>query len=152
MEEKIKQLKKQLRNIYNELDKLIHTNEEENKIDFSQWIGRHSENLCIFGKNKMLKSLNYIDEINIAYNNMMRELYDKPINYEVIEQKDLKHGDVFIQDMIKNPKTYDFNIYLGKNYDHVFIQYLDEFDDYEVVNYTYFHVNPNEKVKRFLRE
>jgi len=152
MEEKIKQLKEQLQNIDKELDKLIHINEEENKIDFSQWIGTRLGDLCILGKNKMLITVDCGNEISIAYNNVYRELYNSPINYEVIEQKDLKYGDVFIQDKIKNPKTYDFHIYIGKNYNYIFIQYLDEFDNFHVVNYTYFDINPNEKVKRFLRE
>jgi len=151
MEEKINQIKEQLQKIYKELDELIHTNEEK-KIDFSKWIGRCGGDLCIFGKYGMLISVDCGNEISIAYNNVYRELYNSSINYEVIEQKDLKHGDVFIQDKIQNPKTHDFDIYIGKNYNYILTQYLDEFDNFEVVNYTYFDINPNQKVKRILRE
>jgi len=152
MDEKIKQLKEEVDKISKELDELIHTNEEEKKNDFSKWIGRCGRDLCIFGKNGMLITVDCGNEISIAYNNVYREIYNSSINYEVIEQKDLKFGDVFIGDNIKHPSIEDFDIYMGKNYNYILTQYLDEFGNLEVVNYSYSDINPNQKVKRFIRE
>ena len=156
MEELIKQIKQKVKEISKELDDLIHSNEGiEEKMDFSKWIGRNRDDLCIFGK-KMLQSVKsakfHDGEISVQYDNINRVDYNDSVEYEVVEEKDLEFGDIFIDDDIENPDLKDFEIFMGKDENYIYVQFLNEEYDFEFIDYYSFNIQPHKKVKRFLRE
>ena len=155
MEDKIKQIKQKVEEINKELDDLIHSNgDNEEKMDFSKWIGRNRDDLCIFGK-KMLQSVKsakfHDGEISVQYDNINRVDYNDSVEYEVIEEKDLKYGDIFIDDIIKNPRLEHFEIYIGKDENYIYVQFLYQTRGVELIE-SLPCIKTNLKVKRFLRE
>jgi hypothetical protein len=97
------------------------------KYDFSEWVGKVCDNLCIFGDNVMLKSWNTIKGISIQYDNFHRDIYRENISYRETTLDNLQYGDIFItknrvETNIKGNRGFyldDFEIYIGKSNDGV---------------------------------
>ena len=122
------------------------------KIDFNKFIGRLCNILCIKGENIMLKSFES-GLLNLRVDNINRDDYVEPINYEVIEMKDLRIGDIFILDDIEHFKLDNFEIFLGKDYSDDFTtQHIIKYEGIEMINYKHYYNTSSTLVKRFLRE
>ena len=124
---------------------------DEEKMDFSKWIGRRNSNLCILGNKNMLKSIDFGYKISFEYNNLMKKKYNDPVDYEVIEEKDLKYGDIFIDDRITNPTLKDFEVFMGRDQAFYYVQFLYQRRGIDLIE-SLTCIKTNLKVKRFLRK
>jgi hypothetical protein len=129
--------------------------EEDDKksCDFSQFIGRCDDFLCIKG-NLMLKSVDTA-ELDLRYNNAGRILYNDTISYDIIKVKDLKLGDVFIMDEVEESgaELDDFGIFIGrdKDDDYVYQNLNNNFKLEKITDGMIDSCEEYELVKRFKR-
>lgn len=87
--------------------------EEDEKIDFSAYVGRDNRSLCIKWKNVLISQENEI----ISYWETNRDFNDI-LHYETKTIGELEKGDLFIRvDDIDTMKLSKFKIYVGKNTD-----------------------------------
>jgi hypothetical protein len=123
---------------------------ENPKIDYSKWIGRNNDDLCIKG-NKLLKSNVYDGEIAVIYSNVERESFKDELHYETVSLSELKYGDVVDLRIEENNKYLGcFGIFIGcSKYNSYYFQCLSKDS---IVEYIYFLTEKNRKVNRFLRE
>ena len=153
MEDKIKQLKQKIEEISKELDELTHSNENnKEKMDFSKWIGRKGEDLCIFGEKMLHSVIMPEDNISILYDDVCPEFYEDSVDYEVIEEKYLEYGDIIIDDRITNPTLEDFGVFMGRHKPFFYVQYICQRGAFQLIESHIKTINPDRKLKRFLRE
>ena len=149
MKDKIKEILDLQKVLNNKIETLTKVNEKP-KMDFSKWVCRYWETLAIKGS-KLLKTF---EDDDIQYSNDGRDyLYDDEVGYEVVELKDLKQGDLFINDNIESPYLYNFNIFIEQGEKGGYAcQYLNTSFGVEAIKSVIYPVGQgNIKVKRFLR-
>lgn len=140
--DKIKNIQKQLDDVKKEVEG------KQEQIDFSEFVGRWGNILCIKGE-KLLRSFHNKE---IVYSNVGKEHYTDPLSYEEIPASELKKGDVFYCGSLEDAKLeegkmelIDFGIFKNDCY----YYYLDNCDGKEFIanNTTYL-----DKFVRFKRE
>lgn len=118
---------------YQELGKEIEILKNKNKYDFSKFVGRFRNQLCIFWQ-RMLKSLGDWD---IMYDDYFKRWYKEDLHYEETTISKLKKWDVFILKKDADSgdiNVKDFNIYMWKDEDWCYIsQCLGGFGEIEII-------------------
>ena len=89
----------------------IKAKEIKPEYDFSEFVGRYNDVLCIFGE-KMLKSIPWDGAISIDYESRSKFKYDDKLSYTECKLSELEYWDVFIAqgDSIS---LHNFHIYMG---------------------------------------
>jgi len=141
----IKELEKKYQELWEEIERLKQAN---NKLDFSKFVGRREDILCIFGEKVMLKSL---DDWSLMFDNDNREQYNNKLNYIECKISELKIWDIFC--LVKKEIS-DYN----KTQFYYYVWVIDNEVISQCINWTKceriveFYFSGLTKVYKFLRE